>query len=85
MHEHVSCKIEIALWAKPNPNLTTLISIIKHTSNKCMKHCYNTNEMQCMIIYHQINTTQPKNFTKISKTQKNFEKPQNLGLKCMNA
>ena len=38
--------------------------------------------MQCMSIDYQNNTTQPKNFTKISRTPKNFK---NLGLKCMNA
>ena len=58
---------------KPNPNLLVQF---KHTS-KCMKHCENANGMQCMIIYHQINNTQPKNFTKISKT---FKNPINLGL-----
>ena len=41
--------------------------------------------MQCMIIYYQIHKAQPKNFKKNLKNLKKFQKPQNLGLKCMNA
>jgi len=39
MHEHVMQKLK-ASWEKLNPNLTALVSLIKHTSNKCMKHYY---------------------------------------------
>ena len=48
----------------------TQFSTFKNTS-ECMKHCENANGMQCMIIYHQINNTQPKHFKKISKNFKN--------------
>ena len=41
--------------------------------------------MQCMNILHHNNTTQTHKFHKILKKPKNFQKPQNLGLKCMNA
>ena len=39
--------------------------------------------MQCMSIYRQNNTTQPKSFTKNLKNPKNFQKPQNLGLRTL--
>ena len=45
-----------------------------------MKHCYNAKGMQCIIIYHQI-----QQFHKNLKNTKSFQKPQNLGLKCVNA
>ena len=41
--------------------------------------------MQCMSIQYQIKNTQLNNITKYSKTQKKIQKPQNLGLKCMDA
>ena len=44
-----------------------------------MKHCYNA--MHEHITPNQPNPTQPKNFTKISKTPKTISKTQNLGLK----
>ena len=80
---------EIASWVQPNSNLVAhKFSTIKHTS-KCTKHCENANRMQCMIIYHQINNTQPKTFTKISKIFKNpkiskkTQKPRSKCVKCM--
>ena len=57
--------------------------IIKHIL--IVQHCYNTNKMQCMIIYHQIHKAQPKKYQEKLKNPKIFEKPPNLGLKCMNA
>ena len=48
-----------------------------------MKHCYNAMRIQCMSIYHQNNTAQPKSFTKNLKKPKNFQKPQNQGLRTL--
>ena len=47
-----------------------------------MKHCYNENEMQCMIFYDQKYKTHPKNFTitsSILKKPQIFKKSQKLG------
>ena len=53
-----------------------------------MKHCYNANEMQCMMIYNHLHKTHPKNFTKTSsilKNPKKISKTQNLDLNAWNA
>ena len=41
-----------------------------------MKHSYNANEMQCMIIYYQNQKAQQKYFMKNLKKHKKFQKSQ---------
>ena len=89
MHEHVICKQKKISWGQPNPNLTAHNHCNKvNTHLKCMKHCYNANEMQCMMIYNHLHKTHPKNFTKTSsilKKPKKISKTQNLDLNAWNA
>ena len=75
-------------WAQPNLNLPVYNHCNKvNTHLKCMKHCYNANEMQCMMIYNHLHKTHPKNFTKTSSILKNLKKisnTQNLDLNAWN-
>jgi len=80
----VTCKPKKISWAQPNPNLTAQNHCNKvNTHLKCMKHCYNANKMQCIMIYNHLHKTHPKNFTKTSsilKNPKKISKAQNLDL-----
>ena len=82
MHEHVTCKLKNIMGsAKSKPTSTHHCNKV-NTHLKCMKHCYNANAMQCMMIYTHLSKTHPKNFTKTSSILKNlkkFQKPQKLG------
>ena len=78
MHKHVICNSKNIMGsAQSNPTSTQSFQRV-NTHLKCMKQCYNANEMQCMMIESHFHNAHPKNFTKtplILKTPQFIKNP----------
>ena len=89
MHEHVTCKLKNIMGSTKSKPTSTHHCNKVNAHLKCMKHCYNANAMQCMMIYTHLSKTHPKkfhkNFINIEKSQKISKTPKVRSecMKCM--